>query len=617
MMIDTNVTVMYPGQCIPPNMACKTILYMRKADCRPGYVNLHLGQIGQEGQHSTEMIRNSLVRIANLTFVSSDIYREHNISFVNKATGVKHESNWPSCSFKSKIDCVRCFSCKSWPKEAKEWVTRTRLYGWPHKTLIKKIVDGGCFLVPIGDKCSEDTFLQWRLSFAPAETSLVTSFSHIQFKVYMLLKLFLKVIKETLKETIGDDDILYSYFLKTTLFHAIENSNQMFWQDKHLFYCFWFCLNILIAWVRAGFCPNYFFPTDNLFQRKVHGLSQQILLDCLNNYCLMKWECLSCLSFGRPFDLSIWKFLCKTVNQDKLVCPQTVQEIACRQDQEIIHSTVGNPPHPFNLREMKVAIHLLSTSHSDIDEVFTYIRAIKFLLGFATEQVYPDHMVATDNKLRYRSLRKCKRLMAPIASMGTGLLHLATFCFLTGDVSRALTMCQQVMRLASTYTTSCRQIPHAMFLHGYRPQRQTLDRLRKMYTACIIFEDINVCLPHLYMELSKWPNEEIIIPPLPYAVFLYFLCCHELGDTRGRDKALRHLIKVQYDDKQGGNRFYIVHTILGICYQTIGDNHRAIRAYWESAQSNNATAYYEGNPAIKRITVVYLCMYALQRSDRG
>ncbi|XP_021341134.1 uncharacterized protein LOC110442048 [Mizuhopecten yessoensis] len=617
MYILTDFIVMYPDQCIPPNMAHKTILYARAADCRPGYVFLQLPEL-QKSNHL--WVTNALVRIEESMFVSSDIFREHIVSGMDKQIRLKVESNGPACTDTMKggqYDNVMCFPCHSWPSEANEWITRTRLYGWPRQTLIDNIVHHGCHLVPVGDKCSKNTFLQWRFSFATAERSLVHSFSHIQFKVYTLLKYFLKQIKGILKETIGDDDILCSYFLKIILFHAIENSNQLLWQEKNLFYCFWFCFKILIAFVRAGFCPSYFIPANNLFKRKVHGQHQQILLDVLSNYHQMKWMC---LSVGNFFKTSIWEHMCDSSIQAELVCPKTTQDTAYIQDRTLMchlrYINITNQDASSKLIVFRKAINSLSTSQSESDELFTFTCAMQNLHDLATEQVYPEHMVATDNKTRYRSLRKCKHWMIRKASMGTELLHLATFHFLTGNFFKTLEMCKQVMKLASYYFRYRDFHPElqAMYSHLYHQFEHSSDRLKKMYTGILSFTKKGLYLPHLCQEILK-EQTDVSIPPLPYALFLSFLCCHELGDTTGRDDALRLLIEVQSDDDQGGHKYWTVHTLLGICYQTLGDNHRAIRAYWDSAQSQAYDQIW--NPAIERIAVVFLCMYVSQRSDRG
>ncbi|XP_033761560.1 uncharacterized protein LOC117343327 [Pecten maximus] len=494
-----------------------------------------------------------------------------------------------------------------WPKEAKEWITRPRLCGWPHQELIDKIVNSGCHVVPVGDKCSEDTFLQWRISFAIAERSLVHSFSLIQLKVYTLLKYFLRQIKETLKDTIGDDDILCSYFMKTVLFHAIENSRQTFWQDKNLFYCFWFCLNILIAWVRTGFCPNYFIQANNMFQRKVHGHNQQILLDILDNYSRMKWMCLSVGNFIKP---SIWEFLCDVSMQAQFASPKTLQEKIMDQDRKTLHSI--NPFISPSLGETGKALYLLSTSKSELEEFQTYFFVIEELRCFALEintEDLSENETATDNKTRYRRLRKCKYWMTPSAAMGTNVLYLATFYFLTGNFNKCLEMSRRVMELASNLMLVNQLAPEVHKLY-HPPHSCTLRRLQKIYSKLIFFKPGDMHLPHLYLECKN--DGFICVPPLPYVLFLNFLCCHELGDTCGRDESLQHLLQVQYDEYDGGQKFYIVHTFLGICHQILGDYHRAIRAYWESKSVNPNM-----NSTTERIAVVYLCMYVSQRSDIG
>lgn len=109
---------------------------------------------------------------------------------------------------------------------------RPGLNEWPDKTLRDEIVGGGCHLVPVGDKTSSDTFLQWRISFATAERRLVYCLSRVQFLVYGLLKYFLKQISDTLKQILGDTDILSSYIMKTVVFHAVEKTPWSFWQEK-------------------------------------------------------------------------------------------------------------------------------------------------------------------------------------------------------------------------------------------------------------------------------------------------------------------------------------------------------------------------------------------------
>ncbi|OWF36881.1 hypothetical protein KP79_PYT02712 [Mizuhopecten yessoensis] len=345
-----------------------------------------------------------------------------------------------------------------------------------------------------------------------------------------------------------------------------------------------------------------------MFRRKVHGQHQQILLDVLKTFCQLKWMCLSITKIVNP---SIW---------ETLVCPQTKQEMIFRQDIETAQTIkgIGITPGTGTLGIRRKAICLLSKSQSDFDEVFTYQYSVICLRRLAAEQVSQDHY-AMDNKTKYKSLRKCKNWMIHGASMGTELLHLATFHFLIGNFIKSLEMCKQVMQLASCFIGHevGREEREKLVRHKYSQSAgHTSERLQKIYTNFITLSCKDLYLPHLCLEMTN-EHRLLDIPPLPYAIFLSFLCCHELRDTRGRDAALRNMVDVQYDENQGGHKYWIVDTLLGICYEILGDSRMAIRAYWNSAQRKSYLSYFCTNHAIKRIAIVYLCMHASQKFNRG
>ncbi|XP_033744143.1 uncharacterized protein LOC117330030 [Pecten maximus] len=584
MYIDRLVTVLYPDQPITQNNQHKTILHIRGVDnCRPGFVALELCRGGKKCRRT---LLYSLVEVGGKVFVSSDMFRERNRMQL-KVGKVLSRSNGPSNTLDilSGIDTVVCFPCDNWPREADDWISRTRLHGWPSENLISKIRQKGCHLVPIGDKCYENTGLQWRLTFVTAERRLVHSLSHIQFQVYILLKYFLKQIQGTLKDTIGDADILCSYFMKTLIFFAVENSRHLFWQERNLFYCFWFCFNILIEWVLVGYCPNYFIPTNNMFQRKVHGQHQQKLLEILNKYHRMKWMCLSVGKYFPPIANSL--FNAKT--QAELQFSNVTQEIDFNMDIAVRSSCRKGTIDTRNpLKTMAKALHLMSKSQTQCDEVRSYCCAMEMLSQIAGNRVNQGNAEpVTGNKSRYTNIRKCKRWMIPWASLGTNMLYLATFYFLLGDFRKSLQMCEEVAKLASCFKNNVihrSQEEKARYVQKYSGHGHTLlSRCKKEFIDILMFskEEPWLCLPQLHSELSNCTHH-IHIPPLPYALFLSFLCRHELGDTRRRDAALADLIVVKYDREQGGHRNRMLITFLEICYQTIGDTRRAARAYQDS-----------------------------------
>ncbi|XP_033760754.1 uncharacterized protein LOC117342663 [Pecten maximus] len=92
MMVITNIKGIYPDQCnnIPQHLAHKTLLCIREADCRPGYVQSELVQLKQP---VPAPFLKSIVRIENSFFISSDIFREEYVLDHVSVTGFKCESN--------------------------------------------------------------------------------------------------------------------------------------------------------------------------------------------------------------------------------------------------------------------------------------------------------------------------------------------------------------------------------------------------------------------------------------------------------------------------------------------------------------------------------------------
>ena len=172
------------------------------------------------------------------------------------------------------VDTVYAFNNPQWPQCATEWLNRRRHYNWPPSTLIDKCKTLGCLLVPVGHPKSDETDIEWRLSFSHQERLLVLQFNSTQLKCYILLKL---IKKEILHHFIGEES-LSSYHCKTIMFYMIENTPADFWQPENLLACLVSCMDLLRLCAVNGNCPNYFIPGENMFERKVYGHVQQALI---------------------------------------------------------------------------------------------------------------------------------------------------------------------------------------------------------------------------------------------------------------------------------------------------------------------------------------------------
>ncbi|XP_069109027.1 uncharacterized protein [Argopecten irradians] len=444
MCIERNVVVLCHNQMnsVPQNKGGKSVLWMRPANSRPGYVRLEVVYLGR--QISTDFY-SAIVPVGDQYFLSSEVFQKKFIDLMGHYLQIDAEIHGPAAAFQTygvKIYTVGSFKCINWPKEANEWVIRPRLHGWPDKTLRDEIVHDGCHLVPVGDKTSPDTFLQWRISFATAERKLVYSLSRVQFLVYGLLKYFLKQISDTLKQILGDTDILSSYIIKTIVFHAVEKTPCSLWQEKHTFICFMLCLNILITWVKAGHCPNYFIPTNNMFLGKVHGENKQKLLHFLLSLHDMKWGCLSVGTFIQPTigDVvdNIW------IGTNGPLCPclcfPSIPE--CERDLELFRSA---EQYSYTLASLPVSLTFLCKSKTENDEFLSYVTTIHSL-SFVAMGKFREHTKYRGNKEKYKYLRKCKIFLSPGASVCTspGLLTLATYYYQTGNYTKTLNICRDM-----------------------------------------------------------------------------------------------------------------------------------------------------------------------------
>ena len=163
------------------------------------------------------------------------------------------------------------------PDCTNEWFTRERRHNWPSKADLEACRTMGCLFVPVGHPHSDEQEMQWRISLSHQERFLVTKFTSVQLKCFILLKL---LKKETIPHFMKEDSLtssLTSYHCKTCMLFMIENTPCDVWQPENLLAVFVSCLKQIMVWTQNGVCPNYFIPSENMFERRVHGLVREEL----------------------------------------------------------------------------------------------------------------------------------------------------------------------------------------------------------------------------------------------------------------------------------------------------------------------------------------------------
>ena len=239
--------------------------YLLVPDEQPGYVRLqlvHNGDVQWERcpelelykyHHLSVDLNNRVCLVQNLEgFIMKETHRKEGPAF--HQDGAK--------GFTSS-DTVVALSCRDWPECAREWLSRTRIHGWPSKELIKQCKSLGFIVVSACHPASGEKQFQWRISFSHQERLLVTQFNSVQLKCYILLKIIKKeLIKQYIKE-----DTLTSYHLKTCMLYILENTPSELWVPENLVGCLIMCLRQIHLWIRDETIPNYFIPAENMLDR--------------------------------------------------------------------------------------------------------------------------------------------------------------------------------------------------------------------------------------------------------------------------------------------------------------------------------------------------------------
>jgi len=143
------------------------------------------------------------------------------------------------------------------------WLKRERFYEWPSETLQNKIASMIGYVVPVGNKSSQEPDIEWRISYTTAEKELVRNMNSGQVKVYVVLKL---VQKERLKPVCKN---FTSYMVKNLVFGVLEKSPMsMFTPDTLVD-------GIMSAFVMLKEClerktlPCYMIAERNLFAERL------------------------------------------------------------------------------------------------------------------------------------------------------------------------------------------------------------------------------------------------------------------------------------------------------------------------------------------------------------
>ncbi|KAJ8311720.1 hypothetical protein KUTeg_011075 [Tegillarca granosa] len=517
-------------------------IVMITKDIKPGFAKLCC----QKNYHN--YFRGELIKTHEGCFLSSLFTRDALVHWALK----RHPdaiAHGPCSSFQLQLklenDILVCLHCKTWPQIALEWINRRRHYGWPSSDLIQNIVQDGYFLVPIGNPNSQDSHLQWRISFSLAEKKLVYSFNPTQFLCYGLLKLFLKHAINSNEQV---KDLLCSYFLKTSLFYCIEEEN-IVWNQENFLHCFWTCIRRLLKWILDEYCPNYFIKENNMFEGKICGRNSKVLYDYLFELYNNGLDSLRHIPGFSELN-------CKMFATNSLVIRNELRETLC--DIEVVSKLKFYYGMNGLKKEYNTIIQLLQQTTDPIDRTILTLRFSRIVDSFVP-LVCKDIQTTTLNKKRYRQIKGLKQFIIDNCLFGdkcTGMLLLATLCYLCGEYKEVVIIVQKVLKKIKYYTFYIGYVGKITYNHQYISamcgKGLTLNQKLAHFSRhfiCVI--DHKFYPQEIETELVQHSTlQTAFIPPVVYCNVLLCLSYYHMEcKNRMRDTLNELYIAVVHDER--------------------------------------------------------------------
>ncbi|XP_033110213.1 uncharacterized protein LOC117111412 [Anneissia japonica] len=159
-------------------------------------------------------------------------------------------------------DTVHAVHCAQWPSCAKGFLRRKRAISkWPSSKVMRRIVQKGCCLVPVGHPMHHQENLLWRVSFNMAEQELIRGFNDTQVFCCYLLKMMLRT-------HFHEENVLCSYWCKTIMLWLVQNTERRCWNKKNFIPNLHKALYLLYRFMERHDLPMFFLPENNLISHK-------------------------------------------------------------------------------------------------------------------------------------------------------------------------------------------------------------------------------------------------------------------------------------------------------------------------------------------------------------
>lgn len=500
-------------------------------------------------------------------------------------------------SFNCGGDFADGFACGQWPLQTDDFIARCRKFEWPAKNTLKNMVSSGCFFAPVVSRQSRhdndpNSDIEWRLSFVQAEQILVRAMNHCQFLCYALLKIFLTdVLNKNVKE---EEKLFCSYYMKTAMFWCIQTDPGYEWSKENFFECFWKCYKLLLTWVYAGYCPNFFIPQNNLFVCKIVGSNQDKLFTQmykLYNLYRSREKFLSMFQILKEIvvygsNSQFTELILKQVHLTDRIIAEAIDNINNLQCLDIkfswksLYLCKNSPIDTSSIGQIFITMHVFNIFH---DIALSRQSSCKCKTKCKNNrQMYKKHKKVGMSLLKHTS-KYCP---------ASDPLYLALFWYINGNYSHSLDILEKTSRRLHQDYVFFGDYDYVEHPYTRQMQNKRMSVRIKEGMAFWIYIYSNSAFSELDIEISFLRKPEfpacLIISPFVFTEFLIFLCHHRLKSSRTyRSIQTIHYFLKRDSDRYVGPAMDIAWDILGICHQLSGNLGQALSAYEESLKNSH------------------------------
>ncbi|XP_052785902.1 uncharacterized protein LOC128221344 [Mya arenaria] len=545
--------------------------------------------------------KNCLPHIDGRVFVSNKIWQDEG----KRVYGNEFICSGPSVSFSEEWDFVNAFKCEVMPPEVDRWFHRPRHGHWPTPEVMQAARECSCFLVPDGHFESLNENIEWRLSPSQIERILVFSFTTVQLKCYVVLKMIKKYIME---QYLSHHSKLTSFHCKTVMFFTIERISREEWREDRLIGCIGYCLQTLDFFLMKGYCPHYIIPEVNLFEGKITRRYQLLLLgkikENLNNNLMILYD-LQYDSLGQRFRnpttdmFETRSTICRKI--DNVLAGDLIKQVNIR----FLDVAVDNELNPEKYLRLFTVLSIIPEDDYIIHILTRYERRvisvlkplIYSFLASVTSSFYIQHELQFTPEIFYFYERSVD------TDVTSSRLKLASMLYCRGDLLRAADVLHDVeRRFDGNVHAVCGcgkvwgDVERPTLIHDSTTHDWSYgDAIRKV-ALCVRFTRLEAfCVPpFLLFEMNRAMNDDVqhrkgnqliwmdkaVVDSKSYLFYLQYLTYGGMGIRLRQLNALRNLEKCRsLEELRNLYHYETYFNLVGHCWEMEGDPAKALRFY--------------------------------------